>query len=133
MAVRNHTNQQARGHNPDTLRVIQWTGLLTTDTGDWIAVPDGTDYSVQLVINSGTTLAALSIEGSSETFPTAPVAKNIGILNDSRGYGNPMTYAFADGNKWKQGLECPVQIRPNFSGAGDSSATVVIVFRRRGA
>lgn len=132
MATRNHINDRVAGYSPDALRVIRWTGLLTTDVGDWITVPDYTDYSVQLVVDSGTTLAALSIEGSSAV-DAAPATKNIGILNDSRGFGNPMTYAFADGGKWKQGMECPVRIRPNFSGAGDSSVTVVIVFRRKGA
>jgi len=128
MATRNHIFDAVPGHS-DALRVIRWTGLLTTDVGDWVSVPEHADYSVQLVIDSGTTLVAFSIEGSSAI--GVPAAKNIGILNDSRGYGNAMTYVFADGGKWKQGLEAPVQIRPNFSGTGDSSCSVVIVFRKK--
>lgn len=128
MATRNHSIDAIPGYDQDGNRVVRWTGLLTTDVGDWITVPAFTDYSVQMVIDSGTTLAALSMEGSNEK--ATPAAKNIGILNDSRGYSNPMTWAFADGGKFKQGLEAPVQMRPNFSGAGDSSVTVIVRFRK---
>jgi hypothetical protein len=128
MATRNHILDRVEGHSPESLRVIRWTGLLTTDVGDWITIPEHTDYTVQMVIDSGTTLAALSLEGSNAV--GVPAAKNIGILNDSRGYANPITYAFADGGKLKQGLESTVQMRPNFSGAGDSSVTVIVSFKK---
>lgn len=130
MATRNHTLDRVEGNDPDANRVIRWAGLLTTDVGDWITIPAFADYTVQLVIDSGTTLAALSIEGSNEV--GTPAAKNIGILHDSRGSiaANNLTFAFADGGMLRQGLEAPVKMRPNFSGTGDSSVTVIIRYRK---
>jgi hypothetical protein len=131
MATRNHSTDRIPGYSPESLHVIRWTGLLTTDVGDWVTVPQHSDYTVQLIADSGTTLANVIMEGSNEN--AAPSAKNIGVLNDSRGAGGTTQLrwvAFADANKLLQGLEAPVQMRPNFSGAGDASVTVIVVFRK---
>jgi hypothetical protein len=128
MATRNHVTDRVEGYSPESLHVIRWAGLLTTDVGDWVTVPQHSDYTVQLVVDSGTTLVALVIEGSNAV--AAPVTKNIGVLNDARFGTNPMQFAFADGGKFRQGGEAPVQIRPNFSGAGDSSVSVIVCFRK---
>jgi hypothetical protein len=128
MATRSHTTDRVPGYSPTSLHVIRWTGLLTTDVGDWVTVPEYTDVTYQMILDSGTTLAALSIEGSNEV--ATPAAKNTSIINDSRGYGNPITWVFADGNKFKTALDSPLQIRPNFSGAGDSSVTVIASFKK---
>lgn len=128
MATRLHSNLLPAGQSAQALRVIQWTGLLTTDVGDWITVPEHTDATFQLIVDSGTTLVALSMEGSNAV--GVPVAKNIGIINDSRGFANPMTWAFADATKFKTALDAPVQVRPNFSGAGDSSVTIIGTFKQ---
>jgi hypothetical protein len=130
MATRNHSTDRVPGYSPESLHVIRWTGLLTTDVGDWVTVPQHTDYTVQIVIDSGTTLVTpgVRIDGSNEI--GTPAAKNIGVLNDSRGYANTMEWVFADGGKVRQGLEVPVQMRPNFYGTGDSSVTVIISFKK---
>ena len=129
MATRNHVYDRVEGQG-EALRTIRWTGLLTTDVGDWITVPMHTDYTVQVVVDSGTTLATPGVRIDGSNAVGVPAAKNIGVLNDSRGYANTMEWVFADGGKLRQGLESPVQIRPNFYGAGDSSVTVIIAFKR---
>jgi hypothetical protein len=130
MATRNHVTDRVEGYSPESLHVIRWAGLLTTDVGDWVTVPQHTDYSVQVVVDSGTTLVTPGVRIDGSNAVGTPVAKNIGVLNDSRGYTNTMEWVFADGGKMRQGLEAPVQMRPNFYGTGDSSVTVIISFKK---
>lgn len=131
MAERAHSSLAVNGFSNDTVRVIRWTGLLATDTGDWVTVPLHTEYSVH-VYGTGGVGGSVQIEGSNEiaAAPTAPV-----ILNDTRGAGgtNRMLFTVTGGFSpfLVQGLESPLKMRPNVTaGDGSVSLTVVVCFRK---
>lgn len=65
MATRNHENLQPVGFGSELL-LIRWAGLLTTDTGDWIAIPQHCDVTVQCFGTFGGAASTVTMQGSNE-------------------------------------------------------------------
>lgn len=123
MSTRTHTNQKPNGYGVGVL-LIRWTGLLNGDDGDWIAIPEHRDITVQVLGTFGAG-GSLQFEGTNEdaVSPASPI-----ILRDTRAGAN--TLVFTSGGL-QQCLEAPFRIRPRVTaGDGSTSLTAIVLARR---
>lgn len=118
MPVRSHSVLQIPGVSTDSLRIVQWTGILNGDTGEWVALPFHTDYTVEVVGTFGVG-GSIRLEGSNDVVASPSVQT---VLNDARGAGNPLTFISAD---IRTVLDCPTQIRPSCT-AGDGTTSLTM-------
>jgi hypothetical protein len=117
MPVQPHSVLQIPGISNDALRIVQWT-LANGDTGQWVALPFHTDYTVEVVGTFGAG-GSVQLEGSNDVVNSPSVQT---ILNDARGKGNPLVFTSAD---IRTVLDCPTQIRPNCT-AGDGTTSLIV-------
>ena len=96
----------------DTLALVQWTGLLNTDTGAPVTFPKYPDRSVQIAGTFGTG-GTVVIEGSND-------GTNFATLNAASGGALTTSTAVI-----RQVLEQTVQMRPNVT-AGDATTNITV-------
>lgn len=103
---------------------IEWAGLLTADTGEWIQIPFLADKTFQISGAPGVAAATVSIQGTNELAPS-PAESIVSVMDDI--ISNSPLSALAP---LAMGLigESPLWIRPIIVGGdGGTNLKVVIV------
>lgn len=119
MAVRTFSEID-HGWNRDATKVYEWTGLLNTDTGAPIHVPEHTDIAVQALGTLGAG-GVVTIEGTLETIAVPTIYGGLSVPA-----GTALTLTAI--GMVKQVLEHPVQIRPSITaGDGTTNFTVRVI------
>lgn len=123
MATVNHVNLRPEGYGGSDVMLIRWTPLTTANSdGDWIAIPQHRDITVQVFGTFGAG-GTITMQGTNEVVasPTAPFT----MLDSATAV---LTFTAAAG---KQAVTSPHRIRPLLSGGdGTTSLTVIVACRR---
>ena len=99
--------------------LVEWAGLLNTDTGKPVKVPNFADKTIQV---SGTLGAggSLSFQGSND--PADPPS-NFGVLHRADAALGDMVFTSAEGLEPSVALENPLWVRPIVT-AGDGTTNL---------
>jgi hypothetical protein len=126
MAERAHSSKRFEGQDLSSHVLVEWTGLVNGDTGEWIRVPQFADKTFHAYGTFGVG-GNVQIEGSNEDAPNV-AGTNAGPLNDPG--GSPINITAA--NEIEAVLENPLWVRPKVTaGDGTTSLTVRMLGRRR--
>jgi hypothetical protein len=126
MATRLHSLIQTEDEDYARVRIIEWTGLLNGDDGEWIRVPFWADKCVHAY---GTYGAGGNVKMEGTALLTSPSGNQVDSLADQGGAIINMTDV--EGGRIATILDNTVRIRPRVSaGDGTTSITVRLVVKR---